>query len=341
MISLGTYPSTQITSTVSPQRQQEVGFFNRHIVGALDYTQRNFSPTAARFKNLASTSSSGWIGCGGVNTCTAVTAPDGTSNAEQASTTSSSVQNLFFYEAPSTIALGDYWIGGAWVRSQTANGYGNGGTQGTNISITGAGNLTTTEHCVTDTTIGDGQWSWQYCLLKITQATTSPSEVLFSTYFVSGHVVQAYAPVLVRVPSGTISDNEAYALAAALTSFDSNCSVGAICGLNGQRLTPALIGTLSNCSSSASPAVCGSAASGSVAIGASSTSVVVDTTAVTTNSQIVVTFDTSLGTKLGVTCNKTAQQPYVSERTAGKNFTISVASTFSGHPGCFSYLIVN
>jgi len=99
--------------------------------------------------------------------------------------------------------------------------------------------------------------------------------------------------------------------------------------------------TWTNCSSSASPAVCGSASAGSVAIAASSSTVVVDTTAVTAQSQIVVTFDSSLGTKLGVTCNATPQQPYVSARTAGTSFTISVAGIFSTHPGCFSYLILN
>jgi hypothetical protein len=46
------------------------------------------------------------------------------------------------------------------------------------------------------------------------------------------------------------------------------------------------LATASNCSSSASPAVCGSAVSGSVAVPASVTTEVVNTTAVTANSQI-------------------------------------------------------
>ncbi len=98
------------------------------------------------------------------------------------------------------------------------------------------------------------------------------------------------------------------------------------------------------CASSASPASCGAASAGSVTIASGgATSVVVDTTAVTSNSQILVMFDSSLAGAFGgsVTCNTTPQLPYVSARTAGTSFTINVASSFGTNPGCFSYLIVN
>jgi hypothetical protein len=106
-------------------------------------------------------------------------------------------------------------------------------------------------------------------------------------------------------------------------------------------LTSSRYATATNCNSAADPAVCGSAAAGSVSIAASSSSVVVNTSAVTASSEITVTFDSSLGSKLGVTCNTAAQQPYVSARTAGISFTISVGNNFSTYPGCLSYSIVN
>jgi hypothetical protein len=106
-------------------------------------------------------------------------------------------------------------------------------------------------------------------------------------------------------------------------------------------VTSGTYSTASNCKSSASPAVCGSAAAGAVAIAAGSSSVVVDTTAVTANSDISLTFNSSLGTRLSVTCNTTAQQPTVSAISAGTSFTISVSSSFSTNPGCISYSIVN
>jgi hypothetical protein len=100
--------------------------------------------------------------------------------------------------------------------------------------------------------------------------------------------------------------------------------------------------TTTNCSSSASPAVCASAAAGSVAVAASATTEVVNTTAVTINSQILLQEDSSLGTKLSVTCNTTpaTAPPTVSARTPGVSFTITT-TTPTTNPRCFSYEVVN
>jgi hypothetical protein len=100
--------------------------------------------------------------------------------------------------------------------------------------------------------------------------------------------------------------------------------------------------TTTNCSSSASPAVCASAAAGSVAVAASATTEVVNTTAVTINSQILLQEDSSLGTKLSVTCNTTpaTAPPTVSARTPGVSFMITT-TTPTTNPRCFSYEVVN
>lgn len=100
--------------------------------------------------------------------------------------------------------------------------------------------------------------------------------------------------------------------------------------------------TATNCSSSASPAVCAAASSGSVVVAASATTVVVNTTAVTANSQIKLQEDSSLGTKLSVTCNTTpaTTAPTVSARVAGTSFTITTTVPTT-NPRCFSYSIVN
>lgn len=99
--------------------------------------------------------------------------------------------------------------------------------------------------------------------------------------------------------------------------------------------------TQTNCSSSSSPAACVSAAAGSVTVPASATTEVVNTTAITANSQVLLTFDSSLGAKLGVTCNTSAVQGTISARTAGTSFTIKLPSAPSVNPACFSYEIVN
>lgn len=99
--------------------------------------------------------------------------------------------------------------------------------------------------------------------------------------------------------------------------------------------------TATNCADSAGAAACGSASAGSVVVDAGSTTVVVSTTAVTANSQIHVTFDSSLGARLGITCNTTAALPFVSARTAATSFTLSVTVAPAADAACYSYSIIN
>lgn len=102
------------------------------------------------------------------------------------------------------------------------------------------------------------------------------------------------------------------------------------------------INTVSNCASSASPAVCSAAPVGAVAVAVGVTTLVVNTTAVTANSLILLTFDASLGAQLGaITCNTTQPSAYVSARTAGTSFTITVSAAPVTNRACFSYVIVD
>lgn len=123
-----------------------------------------------------------------------------------------------------------------------------------------------------------------------------------------------------------------------------NCASCVVLGRATDTTNMGYIGTQANCSSSASPAVCGGAAAGSVTIAVAGTTVVVDTTAVTANSAIFVYPDASLGAKLGVTCNTTVaaySATWISARTAGTSFTISDSGTIATNPNCYSYLVVN
>jgi hypothetical protein len=96
-----------------------------------------------------------------------------------------------------------------------------------------------------------------------------------------------------------------------------------------------------NCASSASPAVCGSSWAGRVAVAAAATTVVVDTTAVTANSEIHLQWDSSLGSALSVTCNTTQSLAQVSAKTAATSFTITLASAPSTNPACLDFTITN
>lgn len=100
--------------------------------------------------------------------------------------------------------------------------------------------------------------------------------------------------------------------------------------------------TNTNCASATG--VCGSAASGSVSIAAAATTVTVATTAVTANSDIFLSVNSSatMGTRLGaITCNTTVPPVYsVTTVTAGVSFVIT-ATAPAVNPACFSYWIVN
>jgi len=123
------------------------------------------------------------------------------------------------------------------------------------------------------------------------------------------------------------------------TASWSNINANGIISNQG-KATMALYATGANCASSASPAVCSAAAAGAVVVAASATTVVVNTTAVTANSEISLTFDSSLGTRLGVTCNTTPSLLSVSARTAGTSFTITTAAPTT-NPACITYSIIN
>jgi hypothetical protein len=116
---------------------------------------------------------------------------------------------------------------------------------------------------------------------------------------------------------------------------------GGVWGISTFDLLPTAGESHTNCSSSASPAVCGAASTGSIVVAAAGTSIVVNTTAVTANSQIFLMYDSSLGTKLSVTCNVTEPALYgVTAKVAATSFTLTSTASVT-NPACFSYMIIN
>jgi len=99
--------------------------------------------------------------------------------------------------------------------------------------------------------------------------------------------------------------------------------------------------SFANCTSSATPAVCGASNVGAVAVPAAATTLVVNTTAVTAKSRIVLTMDASMGSDLGITCNTANIAAWVSARTASTSFTISTASGPVTNPMCIAWHIFN
>lgn len=137
------------------------------------------------------------------------------------------------------------------------------------------------------------------------------------------------------------------------TSTSGTLTIGAttanaiIVGRTGVMTTiPSLVvgkqNTSSNCTSNASPAMCDSAPSGSVAMTAGGSTLVVNTTAVTTGSQILITEDSSLGVRLDITCNTGTNRNYsINARVAGTSFTIKSSVPPNTNKACLNYWIIN
>ena len=96
-----------------------------------------------------------------------------------------------------------------------------------------------------------------------------------------------------------------------------------------------------NCASASG--ACGAAPAGAFTVAAGATTATVSTTAITANSEIIITPDSSLGTRLSVTCNTTllTTVPQVGSRTPGTSFTVTLGTAPVTNPDCFSYIIMN
>ena len=128
----------------------------------------------------------------------------------------------------------------------------------------------------------------------------------------------------------------------AMVTYDpATLLVGFPQGISTERLY-----TAQDCSAPvATEASCGMAASGSFALPPGASMVKIMTGAVSAGSQILITADTSLDSRLNTRCNqdlRSALQPFgVVARVPGKSFTMSLAGTAATAPNCYSFTIVN
>jgi hypothetical protein len=219
------------------------GFFNGRVSGGIDAGRRLFAPTAAISANLATTNPSSWSFLMGAGTITTgVASPDGNSAAGRAMSNSGQSQVQFFVSNNVPVALGDVYIYGTWVRSQTANGYSNGIPLVFGLNANGYGSG---DGCAPGGGIlfpslltGDGQWEWYSGLCKV---YTNPVKagIYLAGSVDSRHTAEFYNPVLIKIPAGTKSDNEVFEIANNLSTWSTSCSAGQICGTASQTLNMA------------------------------------------------------------------------------------------------------
>ena len=110
------------------------------------------------------------------------------------------------------------------------------------------------------------------------------------------------------------------------------------------------LSTITNCAATGTAAnpslvACSSASAGAFScdVAASGTTCIVSTTAVTANSEIIVTEVADESSRLGVTCNtapSVVPTILLAAKSAGTSFTINMP-TITANPACFDYAIVN
>lgn len=209
----------------SPRRQGQVGIANGQVLGQVDVNRRSFSPALARFTNLAAQAPSAWG-------LTAVAAPDGTTNAGRLAASAQSACKVFA-GVNSGFSVGDWIIAGSWVRAVNGSSYFNGMAAQValqNISLNGSrgyvGLYTPWQ--------GDGEWNWVSGAWKVT-ALSSGAYLSLQGCAPSGSTIDYFAPVLIHVPAGAVSDNEAVEIAANLSSYRNDATAGQVSLLPGEQ----------------------------------------------------------------------------------------------------------
>jgi hypothetical protein len=245
---LSQYSSALSNTTETPLRQGQTGFFGRTVVGQNDNADRGFPPTVVRFRNLALTNSASWMTswAGSVTSVTQVADLAGRTNAGHIAYVSGGQGTTAIYNSINVpVTVGEYWIFQAWVRSATANGYSEGAALAFQLGAEGYG---AGDHCNSTTSgavsatglnLGDGNWERVWGACQISAAPTNAGIDLVALTD-STHRLEVYGPTLIHIPAGTVSNNEAWAIASALKSYSNTCSVGTLCNVAGNATFSAL-----------------------------------------------------------------------------------------------------
>jgi hypothetical protein len=245
-------PNILANMASSPRRNGNIGTFGGRSNADTDAARRLFSPVAVRFTNLATTDSASWTfldGAGSLNA--SVADPSGGKSAGHVTSTSKQSHVQFYSSGSIAYGAGDYWIYGTWVRSQSGNGYSNNATP-LRFSLNGKGyskgglcygvggpgaaSIAGGSSAIAPAYVGDGQWEFVSGICKIQVGPSGSYDVNLAGTVDATHVAEFYGPVLLHIPAGTISDNEAWELATTLQSYSHDCAVGTICGMDGQIL---------------------------------------------------------------------------------------------------------
>ncbi len=220
-----------------PSVTGSAGVFDGHLYGKTDVARRLFSPVAVQFQNLAQQAPADWTRCSSCTVST-VRAPDGTNNAGQVSTSSKIQQHPSFYHLNAALNVGDEYLFGVWALSQTANGFSGGAPATFSLTSNGHGSGDTCSNGHGNLYLqgySSAGWAWYSGICKVT-SVASEAGIEFVGSIDKAHTAQFYAPVVLKIPAKTLSDNDVYEYLQAMSSYSASCSPGEICGLPGQTL---------------------------------------------------------------------------------------------------------
>lgn len=214
--------------TQSPSVSGQVGVMGGQLYGQTDAGVRLFSPSTVRYANMATEfAPSSWTYLFGSGTITlGVAAPDGTGGAGKF-TSSSGQSAVAFYIANQSLTVGDYYVYGAWVQTVGAAGAQSNPLE---FALSGAGN-----ECSTNSTQvlvppfgGQGEWFRVWGVCKVAGASGTATVELIGISDTT-HTGAFYAPTIFRITSGSLPDDEVWALASSMSFYPPSCVVGQPC----------------------------------------------------------------------------------------------------------------
>jgi hypothetical protein len=217
--------------TVDPWLAGDLGFIGGRVYAQTDAGRRLFSPAAYPWPNIAPQIPTSWTlnNGGGTLTHSTVTGPDGATNSAidmsiAGGTSQGGVD--FSNSANVNSSAGDYYIAGAWYRKVTPapSNYSGGnplalglqcGSGGSVSYLAGGGQYI---HAPFN---GNGEWEWGWSVAKVTQMGSGATacQLDFTGSDESGLEMQFFGPVILHVPAGAITDNEAAEIGANLGEY--------------------------------------------------------------------------------------------------------------------------
>ncbi|MEP7337068.1 MAG: glycosyl hydrolase family 28-related protein [Acidobacteriota bacterium] len=215
----------------------------------LDSKRTGFAPSVVRFTNLAPQDVTTWASLSGAaNVTTGVSAPDGTTDAAKLSIVSPTTGYKRLYGTTRSVSVDDRIIAGVWVKAVSLS---SGLSEQPSVTLNGEAVATVRAaddtagykfdidgfnyRDLTATTKADTEWEWVTTSIKIASAPPGiQARLQFDLSCTSNRQIAFFAPVLLHIPSGQLTDDEADTLLQNLYSVPDNISPGTVATLRGQ-----------------------------------------------------------------------------------------------------------